>query len=110
MSNKIISNQNVDDDFTCGICHNVFDQPYRPDVCSHVFCKQCLFNSSVNSNNCPTCRRSFDFNRIIFEHQIRNKINSLKYTCDTCSNTVNYLLLFLKKKIVSILNFKGQVK
>ena len=30
MANNIISNQTVNDNYTCAICHNVYDNPYRP--------------------------------------------------------------------------------
>jgi len=87
MAKNVIDYRQIEDEFTCGICQNVYEEPYRPEGCRHVFCKNCLFNSSTNSNSCPCCRKKFDFNRIVFEHQIRNQINSLKYNCETCLKT-----------------------
>lgn len=85
---NIVSQQIINDEYSCGICHNVFEQPSRPAQCRHVFCKSCLFNQSVTNNSCPMCRRQFNFQQIIFEHQIRNKINSLHFECENCSQTL----------------------
>lgn len=83
---QVISYKEIEEDYTCGICHNVFEWPYRTNVCKHVFCKTCLYNASVCSGStCPLCRKKFNYANAIYERKIHDNIYLLKYSCLDCS-------------------------
>ncbi len=35
-SRNVISAQDVENNYTCSICTNILDNPYKPNVCTHV--------------------------------------------------------------------------
>lgn len=51
--NFLILSQNViEDKYTCGICQSILENPHRPNVCSHVlvFWKYISFNFTIPLN------------------------------------------------------------
>lgn len=35
-SSILKSDQEIKEKYTCGICHNILENPFRPNVCKHV--------------------------------------------------------------------------
>ncbi|CAG2172858.1 unnamed protein product [Oppiella nova] len=48
------------DEFTCGICLNIYNEPMTTPCCRHSYCRQCIIQSlqmSSNPNTCPNDRK-----------------------------------------------------
>jgi len=67
----------VEDDMTCAVCLDLFDDPLALK-CAHNFCEKCiklLIRSQSNSNSlaCPLCRVETSFNPTSFEGLTKNQ-------------------------------------
>jgi hypothetical protein len=49
-----------DFEIRCPICLGRVSSACRPNSCFHVYCSPCLKRYKNYSNNCPTCRRTFN--------------------------------------------------
>ena len=78
--------QEIEEDYMCGICHSIIENAFRPNVCQHTFCKQCLYNSYFQSSthSCPLCRKVFDYNKIQGVPKINTEIDRSYYMCESC--------------------------
>ena len=55
----------MEDEFTCGICHGVFDTPVVVPCCQQTYCRECI-TEWVNANhNCPVDRRPLSANQLM---------------------------------------------
>jgi len=45
----------------CPICLKLAWRPIKPNVCNHVFCKNCLKYWSKIKKNCPICRKEYKY-------------------------------------------------
>ena len=43
----------------CPICMKIIKNTYRPNSCSHIFCRKCLLKSSTIKMTCPISRQNF---------------------------------------------------
>ncbi|ORX47908.1 hypothetical protein BCR36DRAFT_584604 [Piromyces finnis] len=61
--NKNTENDTDDDDYliTCPICLESFLNKTLLDPCYHAFCNVCIKKWSKVSQNCPLCKRHYDF-------------------------------------------------
>lgn len=84
----MMNERQVEDELSCGICRGIMENPCRPVVCKHMFCKSCLFNWHASNKSCPLCRKKFDFSQIIVEFKLNNRIKTEKYNCSNCKNQV----------------------
>lgn len=85
---QVIDEKEADERFTCGICCCYLVNPCRPNVCQHIFCKECLYNSSVQSNQCPMCRKCYSFSKVVYESQVENEISNTAIKCEFCRQNV----------------------
>jgi hypothetical protein len=84
----IVNQKEIDERFLCSVCRSLFENPYKVDVCGHVFCQSCLFNSFAQTKKCPMCRASFDFKKTKPEVKISKDLNTLKHICNVCESKV----------------------
>lgn len=51
-------NEEIDDNFICGICLRMINLPIKLDNCTHILCQMCIDNLSnkYGCNRCPFCR------------------------------------------------------
>jgi len=49
------------DELNCSICLELFKDPFIIPECAHLFCKQCLEDSTIDKENplCPYCREPY---------------------------------------------------
>ncbi|CAG2164436.1 unnamed protein product [Oppiella nova] len=45
------------DEFTCGICLQIFREPTVVPCCRHTYCRECISRWLANTNTCPNDRR-----------------------------------------------------
>ena len=118
----------VKDQYTCQICQNIFTDPVKLSICSHIFCKNCIDNytntQNINSTfQCPLCRTPFSINEIIQDINFQNTINKLQIKCecgsimtlneykshsDACAATINKMNEEMKKGNIKIQQDKIQ--
>ena len=85
-------NDNELKDYSCGICLNVLERPYTPNVCkNHTFCRECLHNSFGQKKCCPLCSKAFTFKDAQYCYQLEKEMKTLRYQCDECSQLVSCL-------------------
>ena len=53
-----ITYKDVDEDFICSICHELFNSPIIHKSCKNMFCDQCI----KTLNKCPLCREDMNEN------------------------------------------------
>lgn len=71
----------VDDNLTCPICFDVFENPHSLTNCGHTFCSKCLQNTH-NLTDCPTCRGPCaDENVTIVNFGLKGIIGNLQIRC-----------------------------
>ena len=54
-----MSNENI-----CGVCWNNVGENKVRTPCNHIYCTNCFFSWMKINRNCPSCRTSFDNDRI----------------------------------------------
>lgn len=72
LSNILNGNENeLEQDLTCHICHQVLYQPTTLVSCQHSFCTPCLHRSLDHNPSCPICRTPIP--KIYFHNPPLNK-------------------------------------
>ena len=62
LSNNIENNiQTFNPICSCPICYNKVYYAYKPNNCSHLFCKRCISSWRKVKKQCPLCRKSFSY-------------------------------------------------
>jgi E3 ubiquitin-protein ligase NRDP1 len=46
----------IEDEFKCGICEEVMENPIMTTKCEHIFCNQCINQWLQSNNSCPIDR------------------------------------------------------
>ena len=94
----------MEDEFTCGICHGVFDTPVVVPCCQQTYCRECI-TVWVNAHyNCPNDRSPLGANQLMPAPKIiTNMLSKLmihcRYSADGCSHVCS---LELEDKHLSI--------
>ena len=83
------------DEFTCGICHEIFIRPMVTRCCRQTYCKPCIEEWLLIRKTCPNDRRSLYVNELTpAGRMVVNLINGLPVKCnnyiDGCSAVVAY--------------------
>jgi hypothetical protein len=84
----LVTKEELEERFTCAVCHSILTGPYSPDICQHVFCRECLFNCFAQCKSCPLCRKTYNFKNIRLDKKIENELKVRKFNCNTCGTKV----------------------
>ena len=71
----------VDEEYKCGICFNVLDQPHSCQD-GHTFCKGCITRWVENKQECPTCRAKLKIKSLTRVRVIQNVLEKMPVFCD----------------------------
>ena len=75
---------NYDYNLICSICCDIYKNPYYFKPCLHTFCRKCIDENSIFSNNCALCRGTYL--TISPNNAINNLINDTLVKCKLCNN------------------------
>ncbi|XP_069477071.1 E3 ubiquitin-protein ligase RNF138 [Ambystoma mexicanum] len=88
---------NLDDDFTCPVCKEIFQTPVRTLSCAHVFCRRCFLNAMKSSGvYCPLCRGPVSRKERSLPKRasdIEEKMRKLNGNCKSCERQVKYYMM-----------------
>jgi hypothetical protein len=78
------------DEFTCGICLEILNNPIETKCCRKTYCKKCII-TWINTNQlCPNDRRVLRVNDLINPSLIVvNLLSKLKIKCNGCQKIVS---------------------
>ena len=85
-------------DLLCPICYNILKNPKRCslDSNSHSFCQECIDKYLEESDNCPVCKKYFEY---FPNTEIEKLLKKLKFKCiyykDGCSEIISYSEYFI---------------
>uniref|UniRef100_A0A8D0BEK3 Uncharacterized protein n=1 Tax=Salvator merianae TaxID=96440 RepID=A0A8D0BEK3_SALMN len=71
----------LQDDLTCGICLDFFNNPVLIIKCSHTFCKECIsrhYKRSRANPFCPKCRGELHPNILVENRSLANIVGSFQ--------------------------------
>ena len=72
----------VNQNFFCQICFNVFKEPVVCRINQHCFCRSCITKHLENSQTCPTCNDELTVETLAeAPRMVKNLINELKIRC-----------------------------
>ena len=89
--NQILCVSNNDlDEFTCGICQNIFVSPLEARCCGQIFCKDCIEEWFRERNTCPSDRRTLDIKDMRSPSRVvLNLMNNMRVKCNYNANGCN---------------------
>lgn len=70
--------------YTCGVCHNVLNNPHQCCTNSHEFCLMCITACIKNNNGCPSCRACIDKTKLSKSRILGDIIGEMAVKCDVC--------------------------
>ena len=71
------------DEFTCGICQDLFMDPMETQCCRQIYCKQCITQWLNERNSCPFDRKSLDMRDMKSPSRVvTNLLNKMKVKCE----------------------------
>jgi hypothetical protein len=86
--------ENISQEFICGICHGVLEEPLMTSDCQHLFCQKCIRDCLKQQAICPLDRTKISLSRL--EEPVRiikNLLKQLKIKCDFesegCKQVIN---------------------
>ena len=80
---RFLTNNEDLDEFTCGLCHEVFINPVITNCSQQMYCSDCINQWLNSSNRCPNCRRSLNKNSLsAAPRQFKNLLAKLMVTCE----------------------------
>lgn len=71
------------DDFKCGICLEVIENPVMITVCEHLYCRECLTDWLSKDTSCPEDRNPIEESDLTKPPRlIRNQLDRLEIRCN----------------------------
>ena len=71
------------DEFSCGICCDIFNEPVFSPCCRQTYCKDCINHWLIEHNTCPNDRKSLTPKDLSSPPRVLiNLLNKLKIKCD----------------------------
>ena len=84
-------------DLKCPICLNILNNPKScsSNKTSHSFCKKCIDKYLKDNNNCPICKKKFDYKiNYKIEKQLIDTLFKCNYFKKGCKKVLNYYNYF----------------
>ncbi|XP_019623472.1 PREDICTED: RING finger protein 151-like [Branchiostoma belcheri] len=80
---KVLFLDDIPDDCTCAVCHEVLENPREFSRCQHAFCEGCILPWLDSHDSCPTCRAPVTSSDLRHLHRIwREKLYQLLMRCE----------------------------
>ena len=81
----------IENQFLCTICLQVLSQPVFHSVCGKYFCKACLDQFLLTSQNsaCPNCRGVLNQQQILIDSRMQSRIEVQLFDC-LCGIQITY--------------------
>ena len=71
------------DEFTCGICQDIFISPLETQCCGQIFCRDCIEKWLRENKSCPSDRKKLDIKDMKSPSRVvTNLLNNMKVKCD----------------------------
>ena len=71
------------DEFICGICQHIFDEPVVTQCCRQSYCKVCINQWLENHNTCPNDRENLTVGQLLpASRMVINLLSKLKIKCE----------------------------
>ena len=109
--------ENELDEFTCGVCHDIFRQPMVTNCCQQTYCRTCIEEWLRRCNTCPNCRQGLTMADMTSAPRlVANLLNEMPVQCEYYANGCPevrpfcQLLSHLKScqhKVCKICDFRG---
>ena len=75
------------DEYTCGICLEVFVNPVVTQCCQQTYCHECIHNWLSENNTCPNDRKKLRPRGVSPAPRVLvNLLNKMKVKCDFYAN------------------------
>lgn len=100
--------EDAPEDYNCGICYSILQEPNVTECCGQHFCRECLevWKRGENNRSCPHCRKK-NFRHMIYK-PLQRRINESMVYCEHyeegCSKTMKLIDL---KHHLSVRNNSG---
>ncbi|XP_051824738.1 E3 ubiquitin-protein ligase RNF166-like [Antechinus flavipes] len=102
------SESDLETQYSCPICLEVYHRPVAIGNCGHVFCGECLQPClQVPSPLCPLCRVPFDSKKVDRASSMEKQLSSYKAPCRGCSKKVT--LAKMRSHISSCMKIQEQM-
>lgn len=100
---RFASSDNLED-FKCGICLEIFENPIMISICEHVYCRQCIDDWLKTDTSCPEDRTPIQESDLKPPpRMIRNFYDRLRIKCEFVD--VSKITNMLKNIFFNKLNF-----
>lgn len=71
------------DEFTCGICQDIFVDPKETQCCRQIYCKECITEWLKDNTTCPFDRKLLNAESLRSPSRVvTNLLNNMKVKCD----------------------------
>ena len=83
------------DEFSCGICQELYRQPMVTNCCQQTYCKTCIEEWLRRRKTCPNCRNDLLINELFTAPRlVVNLLNEMSVKCDNHVNGCQELVAF----------------
>ena len=83
LKRNFVNPNEINECLNCQICLEVFDDPWRSDICAHVYCKACINDWITNHDkNCPMCRIELTLKDLHKDILVSNIIDDFEVKCE----------------------------
>lgn len=107
-SGSVVPAENIESQFSCPICLEVYHKPVSIANCAHTFCGECLQPClQVTSPLCPLCRVPFDPKKVERSSIVEKQLAFYKAPCRGCCKKV--ALVKMKSHIASCSKVQEQI-
>src|SRR5437868_9316546 len=81
------------DEWTCGICHDILDEPVDTQCCRQTYCTICINQWLVDNKSCPNDRKTLYMNGVRpVSRAFMNLLNKLRIKCENHSKGCQTIL------------------
>ena len=89
--NQILGVSDKDlDEFTCGICQDIFVRPLEAQCCGQIFCKDCIEEWLWDKTTCPSDRKTLNIKDMRSPSRVvLNLMNNMRVKCNYHGNGCN---------------------
>ena len=83
------------DEFTCSICHDIFEEPVVTQCCRQSYCTVCIHQWLEDNNTCPNDRKSLTVDQLSPAPRfMTNLLNKLNIKCVNYGNGCQSIVRF----------------
>ena len=81
-SRIVLKSEEELDEFTCGICQDIFNDPVMAQCCRQTYCESCIEEWLQTNNVCPNDRKTLSVDELIPAPRFAvNILNKLQIKC-----------------------------